>query len=87
MFPHYYNANVLPKHMKQQVADKINRYADELEQKYKMNTTFLRNLIDSMNGEDKSEHIHEFVEITKKLDKIRGEDVTKTFPFLAELFK
>lgn len=87
MFPHYYNANILPKHMKEKVADKINRYADELEQKYNMNTTYLRNVIDSMSSEDKSEYIHEFVEITKKLDGIRNENVSTTFPFLAELFK
>jgi len=86
MFPHYYNANILPKHMKEQVSDKINKYADRLESMYGMNTSHLRSIVTSMNSEDKSKHIGEFVDITRRLDRIRNENVTETFPFLSELF-
>jgi len=86
MFPAYYNANILPAHMKAQVADKINNYADELEQKYSMNTEHLRGIVNSMLAEDASEHLPKFVEITKKLDTIRSENAAVTFPFLQELF-
>jgi hypothetical protein len=85
--PYYYNANILPAHMKQMVTEKINNYADELQAKYNMNVDHLRSIVISMNSEDNSHHLPKFIEMTNKLDSIRKEDVKKTFPFLEELFR
>ena len=40
-----------------------------------------------MAAEDRSELLPEFVAITRRLDRLRGEDCREVFPELAELFE
>jgi organic radical activating enzyme len=86
--PEYYNVQMLPAHLKEQVTEKLNTYANELEQTYpNLNTGPFRSIVSYMNSEDKTDQLKKMKRMTRKLDMIRSERTASIFPFIAELFE
>lgn len=87
MFPDYYCCQILPKHLKEQVTDKLLAYADRCESEYKIDSTAIRSLVEFMNQADLSHLIPKMKMMSDKLDAIRKESTAETFPFIKELFE
>jgi hypothetical protein len=87
IYPDYYSCQILPKHLKEQVTEKLSSYATECKELYNLNIAPLEGLISYMNSEDKTNLIPRFLDETNKLDSIRKEKTPDVFPFIRELFE
>lgn len=91
--PKYYNIKVLPPHIKQMVVDHyapFRQWITTTDFSNNVKTHFVKHL-DSverfMLSEDYStQWLENFVQVTKDLDRIRNQDITKVVPQLAGLF-
>ena len=91
--PKYYNIKVLPKYIKKQITDrninyiewvKSTNYSDHVKTKF---AKILQGVNRFMNSEDFDGKILEiFIEETKKLDKIRGQNILDIVPQYKEMF-
>ena len=87
IFPEYLSCQILPKHLKEQVTEKLNAYALECQLYHWIDVEPLKGLISYMNSEDKTHLIPRFLDETNKLDIIRKENTAEIFPFIKELFE
>lgn len=85
IYPDHYNIQMLPASVKAKVRDKYLRHAEWAEAKYGFPAEGLMSVVEFMEREDKTEHLSTFVDITKRLDKIRGENFVDLFPEMSEL--
>lgn len=89
--PLYYRTQALPKADKAKVTKKLEDYGHSLEKLYpgkKWNDfkNGINGILNVMNKSDMTKELPRFKEVTAKLDKIRGESFTRTFPELAHIF-
>lgn len=90
--PLHFNIQSLPREVKKYAQQKLNSKKCDLEQKfvrtgyssYQKTAKKLESIINFMNQKDIPEGITEFLEMTRKLDEIRGESFSTTFPELAQ---
>jgi radical SAM protein with 4Fe4S-binding SPASM domain len=86
--PSYYSVQILPKHMKERIQHVYERRM-ERDRSMGGHTGHLHDclsgVIQHMLAADRSSEIPRFLEVTRRLDQIRGEDTFATFPELAEL--
>ena len=87
--PVRYRTQILPSNFKQKITKNLNLYLDLLKEKHpdKDWTHFesgLKNQLNFMNAEDYSYMMEEFKKVTLKLDQIRSESFTETFPEMSE---
>jgi radical SAM protein with 4Fe4S-binding SPASM domain len=89
--PVYYRTCLLPKHMKEDVTEKINELLawieanDELvriSDPSKLVIGHWKNAINFMNSTDESNNLYKFFHVNNKLDTIRDESFEKVFPEL-----
>jgi radical SAM protein with 4Fe4S-binding SPASM domain len=94
--PHEFNVNllldpdemridVLPQHLKQKITVRLTKFRFKLQcmdSKFHYALRDIDSILNFMNASDKSHLIPEFIEKTAKLDKIRGEDFSSTYPEL-----
>ena len=80
--PSYLSITVLPKWAKDMVAERLSWSAPSK----KVQDNFDQ-IINYMYNEDNSHRLHEFIDYTKKLDKIRGEGFQEVVPELAKLME
>lgn len=80
--PSYLSITVLPKWAKDMVAERLSWSAPSK----KVQDNFDQ-IINYMYNEDNSHRLHEFIDYTKKLDKIRGESFQEVVPELAKLME
>lgn len=90
--PNEYRVQVLPKKMKNETTIKLKAYIASLlnnypERDWSFFTSALENQIHFMNSADLSSKVGKFKELTTKLDLIRSEKFSETYPELAELVK
>ena len=85
--PDYYRCDILPAHIKEQARTRLNDTIEWLAPLDDLHRAIngYRALINFMDARDQSQLITEFLRITKKLDDLRGEDFTKTFPELGSM--
>ena len=84
--PDYYSITVLPAVLKEKAADKITKYGKKLEADTGIPFFGWQNLIDFMYREDNSMLYNNFIDKSKQLDNIRGNDVFRFNPELKEYF-
>ena len=99
--PKFYNVRMLPKFAKDAVKEKYEQYKPKLEKlidesdftddrkkasKREANK-LLNQYVDYMYAKDFSEHLPQFWEATRRLDKIRGHSIEESIPELYELIK
>lgn len=85
--PKYYNVKVLPQMLKDEVCDHYqdyidwvmsSNYSDHVKKKF---IEILDGVMDFMNSEDyATDHLHEFVDHTRKLDLIRNQNILDVVP-------
>lgn len=81
--PYYYNIRALPQEIKNEIEKKYQNYnLINVEWKHKLTET-----VNYMNDGDFSVHWPTFINITKKLDLIRNENVCQTNPQFEKYFK
>lgn len=94
--PPHLNVKVLPEEFKLKTTEKLNRFCDELEQRFSHNKDFvssqygiprIKGMVSFMNSENWSNRMPEFIEYIEKMDQIRGTDFKKVFPEMAELIE
>jgi radical SAM protein with 4Fe4S-binding SPASM domain len=91
--PQHHNIQALPVHMKQQIREKWMDYKKHLNDNYdpaKLNTVFgtIDHTLTFMDAHQLPDsHLTEFVNKTRALDTIRGEDTPGTFPELDFIWK
>ena len=86
--PEYYNMQMLPAHLKDKTAEKLNKYLEELESLYPdLDTSTFKNIISYMYADDKTDQLNKMRRMTRKLDMIRSESTANVFPFIQELFE
>ena len=91
--PKYYNVKVLPQMLKDEVCDTYQEYidwvmdsnhSDHVKKKF---IEILDGIMDFMNSEDfATDHLQEFIDHTKKLDLIRGQNILDVVPQYEGLF-
>lgn len=92
-YPTYLSVQVLNKELKQSVQTKVEKFILDLkklsfdDERLDTISANYKALVDFMNAEDKSAEVSRFVEMSKKIDKIRGEDLGKVFPELRSLLQ
>jgi|TARA_B110001454_G_scaffold168743_1_gene158945 hypothetical protein len=91
--PKYYNIKVLPQHLKDDIEDHYELYKDWVDStNYSDNVKrHFHEVCDStirfMQSESyEKDHLQGFIDITNKLDKIRGQDVREIVPEYIEMF-
>ena len=91
--PKYYNIKVLPQHLKDDIEDHYELYKEWMRgSNYsdKVKAHFYQvcdSTIRFMQSEDYSkDHLQGFIDITNKLDEIRGQDVREIVPQYIEMF-
>lgn len=88
--PYEYSIQVLPAHLKTKVKEKLSTFSDELARRgiefLKASRDF-ENIISFLEEKDQSHLLGLFKQNTLKLDELRKESFTTTFPELAELVK
>lgn len=79
--------DVLPLNAKTVIAQKLEAYIENLEARsITRYSKDLKNIISEMMRTDNSHLFPEFIESTKKLDELRGEDFKTTYPELQKIF-
>lgn len=91
--PKYYNIKVLPNYLKEQVSNYYREHKQwamdsDFDDKVKNNFTKVLNGVEKfMMSEDYSgKYLHDFIDITKRLDKIRDQNVVDVVPQYKDLF-
>ena len=85
--PESYRTQVLPKALKDRVLESYRRHQDSF---LDAGGTAARDFVAAahfMQAQDYSELLPEFVAMTRRLDRLRGEDCREVFPELAALFE
>jgi organic radical activating enzyme len=93
--PQEYCIQLLPSSLKNAVAEKYERHIEEFIKPYGeahgpsvwAEEPLYRNVVSFMRERDLSGRLDGFIERTRELDRIRGEDVLAVFPELAPLFR
>ena len=73
--PSYYSTRTLPNELKEQASDKIKKYADRMYNDHGVPKSGFENIINFMWEEDKSDEWKAFVNMTKRLDTIRKQNI------------
>lgn len=84
--PKHYHVQILPDAFKEEIIIKLNKFVQEHNLKYdtKLDPLF-SHIIHELRKPHSPKHAEEFLEITNRLDKIRGENIFETIPELAVL--
>ena len=85
--PEIYRTQVLSARLKQQVLESYQRHRESFLDADGIPALDFAAAGRFMAAEDRSELLPEFVAITRRLDRLRGEDCREVFPELAELFE
>ena len=87
VIPAIYRMQVLPAALKQRVLESYRRHQESFLDADGIAARGFAAAAQSLQAQDCSQLLPEFVAMTRRLDQLRGEDCREVFPELAELFE
>jgi radical SAM protein with 4Fe4S-binding SPASM domain len=85
--PESHSIKALPKELKELATEKLLTYGGMMNIQHGIPMSGWKSLVDFMWASDDSHLFQDFIEHTKKLDELRGQDFTQLDPILAPYFK